>query len=185
MREIEVKARLRDQVAFLAAAQRKGIVFGDAFEQYDTTYESPLDHDHPDWSIFRIRRQKNVTIFTMKYAASERPRDNHEHETTVGDEAEIIRMVEHLHFHKGVDIRKRRRTARYNGFELCLDDVQHIGTFVEVEKLAADDADVDAIQGELWRLLTSLGVHDSDREFKGYSRLMHDYVATHSIGNSR
>ena len=178
-----MKARLRDEDGFLKAARARDIVFGEAFEQHDTTYESALDRDDPDWSIFRIRRQQGKVLFTMKYAASDRSRDNHEHETTVGDERQIISMLERLHFHKGVDIRKRRRVAKYDGLELCMDDVEHLGRFVEVEKLAADDADVDVIQEALWNLLLSLGVEEHDRMHQGYSRLMHEYVEAHAAGN--
>ena len=43
MREIEVKAKLRDKAAFLTAADKLGITFGAAIAQDDTTIEDAAE----------------------------------------------------------------------------------------------------------------------------------------------
>jgi adenylate cyclase, class 2 len=176
MREIEVKARLKSTALFLEKATQKGIEFGAPIIQDDTTYETTIPYDDPAWNIFRIRRQDNKTILTMKYKASDRSRDNHERETTVGNAGQIADMLLRLGYSKGVHIRKSRQTAKINQIELCLDTLDNLGTFVEAEMLVADDADVDSIQNELWKLLLDLGVDPSDRIHKGYDTLMHEYL---------
>jgi adenylate cyclase, class 2 len=172
MREIEVKAKLRDKAGFLKAAAKLGMEFGDAITQADTTYESNLPYNDPNWNIFRIRRQGAKILLTMKHRASSRSRDNHEYETDVGDPKEIEKMLARVGYLPDVRITKKRRVAHYKGLELCLDDVERLGMFVEVEKLAADDADVDAVQHELWELLLQLGIDPLDRVHKGYDTLM-------------
>lgn len=178
MREIEVKARLRNKRSFLKSALKKGIVFGEPYVQDDVTYETDIPKDRPEWNIFRIRKQGGKTILTMKYKASNRSRDNHERESTIGDAQEVADMLERVGYSQGVRIRKTRQTAKYNGRELCMDDVDELGSFIEIEKLAGDDADVDAIQSELWDLLVGLGVQPADRVHKGYDTLMHELIGS-------
>ena len=158
MREIEVKARLRNKESFLQKASEKGIIFGDPIVQEDVTYETEIPKDDPRWNIFRIRKQGDKLILTMKYKASSRSRDNHERETTIGNAEEVADMLERVGYTYGIQIRKSRRMAKYNGLELCLDELDKLGTFVEVEKLVPEEADVDAIQSELWNLLLELAL---------------------------
>lgn len=178
MREIEVKARVTNLKSLLNRADKLGISLGEPVVQEDTTYETALSRENPDWNIFRIRKQGNKIILTMKYKASSRSRDNHERETVIEDAKEVAGMLERVGYSYGVRIRKTRRTAKYNNLEICLDDVDGLGTFVEVEKLANDEADVDAIQSELWNILLELGVDSEDRVHKGYDTLMHELAAT-------
>jgi adenylate cyclase class 2 len=173
MREIEVKARLKDKKLFLQKASQKGIVFGPPVVQEDATYETKTPYDDPSWNIFRLRKQGDKTILTMKYKASTRSRDNHERETAVGDAEQAADMLERLGYSLGVRVRKQRQTAMYQGLELCLDEVDELGLFVEVEKLADEQSDVDTIQSQLWELLLGLGVDPKDRVHKGYDTLMH------------
>lgn len=174
MREIEVKAKLRDVNGFLEASKKLGIQFGDVFTQEDKTYETKLLYDNPNWNIFRLRKQANKIILTMKHKASTRSRDNYEYVTVIGNEDEVIKILERLGYTFGIGINKRRRIAKHNGLELCIDDIDQLGIFVEAEKLAHDETDVDAIRSELWNLLKNLGVEDADRVHKGYDILMHE-----------
>ena len=176
MREIEVKAKLKNKKGLLLKAQELGIKFGPAITQDDYTYETSLSKDDPNWNIFRIRKQGNQTILTMKYKASSRSRDNHERESVVDNAKEVADMLERVGYSLGVRIKKTRQTAKYKDLELCLDEIDKLGTFIEVEKLAQDDVDVDEIQSDLWQLLIQLGVNPSDRVHKGYDTLMHELL---------
>lgn len=174
MREIEVKARLQNKDSFLKTASGMGISFGEPITQDDVTYESTLPKDDPRWNIFRIRKQEGKIILTMKYKASVRPRDNHERETIIGDADQVADMLERLGYFRGVHIRKSRQIAKYSGLELCIDEVDKLGAFVEVEKLTDEKADVDKIQSELWALLLKLGIDSNNQVHKGYDTLMHE-----------
>ena len=174
MREIEVKAKLCNKDNFLVAAEKFGIDFSDPVVQEDATYESELDYADPNWNIFRLRKQNSKVILTMKHKASTRSRDNFEYETIVGNVDETIKILERLGYKLGVVIKKQRRTAKYNDLEICMDSVAGLGDFVEIEKLADDNADVDKIQLELWSILNKLGITNSARVHKGYDTLMHE-----------
>lgn len=174
MREIEVKARVKNMDNLLKKAQAMNITFGDPIVQDDTTYETDLSKDDPNWNIFRIRKQLGVNTLTMKYRASSRSRDNHERETVIEDPKEVADMLERVGYKVSVKIKKVRRIVKYNGIELCLDEVDSLGSFIEAEKLTSDHADVDSIQSDLWNLLSKLGVEDSERVHQGYDTLMQE-----------
>ncbi len=176
MREIEVKAKVNDVNGLLKIADKLGISFGKPIVQDDATYETKIPYADPDWNIFRIRKQDGKSILTMKYKASSRSRDNHERETVIGDADEVADMLERVGYVFAIQIYKQRRTAKYHNLEICLDEVKDLGSFIEVEKLAEDDADVDAIQTELWDVLLSLGIHPEDRVHKGYDTLMYEHL---------
>lgn len=176
MREIEVKANVSDLDVLLKKAEELGIVFGKPITQDDTTYETTLSKEDPGWNIFRIRKQGDKTILTMKYKASSRSRDNHERETSISNANEVADMLERVGYTRGISIYKQRRVAKYHDLEICLDEVKKLGNFIEAEKLAEDDADVDAIQAELWDVLCKLGVQPKDRVHSGYDTLMYEFL---------
>lgn len=173
MREIEVKARVTNIGKLLDQAQRLGITFGDPIRQDDTTYETSLPTTDPQWNIFRIRKQNSTVILTMKYIASSRSRDHHERETVINDAEQVADMLARVGYTEGIRICKDRRIAHYRDLEICLDEVDELGTFIEVEKLAEDNADVDAVQAELWDVLLQLGIKPSSRVHEGYDTLMY------------
>ncbi len=63
-------------------------------------------------------------------------------------------------------VTKSRRTANYGDFEICIDDVERLGHFIEVEKMS--DGDVDLVRKELNDFLVSIGVPTEDETHKGY-----------------
>lgn len=174
MREIEVKARVRDVEPLLKRSFELGIRFAEPFAQEDATYETKIPKDNPNWNIFRIRRQNNQIILTMKYKASSRLRDNHEREVVISDAQQVADMLIRVGYTPGVRIYKTRRVAHYEGLELCLDEVDKLGTFIEIEKLTDESADVDHVQSELWKILLKLGIGPDDRIHKGYDTLIRE-----------
>ena len=176
MREIEVKARLQNKENLLLKAKELGIEFGPVIAQDDTTYETTTPKDNPNWNIFRIRKEDGISILTMKYKASTRRRDNHERESVIDNAKDVADMLERVGYHKGVRIRKTRQIANLNDIEICLDEVERLGSFIEIEKIAPDDANVDDVQNSLWAMLEQLGINPEDRVFKGYDSLMRELV---------
>lgn len=176
MREIEVKAKVNDLTLLLEKANDLGIKFGRPIFQDDSTYETKISKTDPAWNIFRIRKQENQIILTMKYLASNRSRDNHERESIIDNDKAVIDMLERVGYKFGVRIMKKRRKAKYQGLEICLDEIEDLGNFIEIEKLADDNADVDLIQSELWEILLKMGIKPEDRIHQGYDTLMKKFV---------
>jgi adenylate cyclase, class 2 len=159
-REIEVKYRLYDADAIEQVLKDRGAVLSAPVRQDDQAYAER------DWSygqsklgvtFARLRTSGGRHLFTVK-----RPLDNEmaciEHETIVSDRDQMHCAILAMGFRPTVRIVKTRRTAALGDVSLCVDDVEHAGLFLEVEKVVTPDASALAVQAELDRLAQSLGV---------------------------
>jgi adenylate cyclase class 2 len=85
-----------------------------------------------------------------------------------GDEAaqDFIRILEHLRYRPVAVVRKHRQAfhLRREGYalEVCLDEVEGLGNFAEVEILAPEE-ELAAAQAVLQRVATALGLTTSER----------------------
>ncbi len=118
-------------------------------------------------NIIRIRRMKDVAQLNLKQQCSAEL-DNLEYETEVKSPDETHNILQTLGWYPMVEVRKMRRKGKLGECEICLDEVEKLGTFVELEKLTDDDADSEKIQEELLQELESLGLSRNDKETIGY-----------------
>lgn len=70
------------------------------------------------------------------------------------------------------DVSKARQTGKLNDVEVCIDSVEGLGDFMELERLAGENADPAAITDDLWRIMAELGVSRQDEVTDGYDILM-------------
>ena len=122
-------------------------------------------------NILRIRRQNNASILTLK-----RPGvvDLHsiEHETTVDNPEEVHEMLQLMGYLPIVHVVKDRQKGVHDGMEICLDEVERLGTFIEVERLLETSTDPSKVQDELFDFLETLGVSRDAQETRGYDTLI-------------
>jgi len=97
--------------------------------------------------------------------------DSVEHEVEVSSRDEMEKALRLMGYKEAVRVSKVREITRYEGCEICVDEVENLGSFIEMEKLS-EDGDSVKIQEELFRFFLSLGVLPEDRAFSGYDILM-------------
>lgn len=176
MREIEVKARLRNPEDVIALLEAKGCVFSEPVSQHDlvfvkhpfSTVDEYLENDY----FLRIRaRSDGKTIFTTKYNPSRKHFGDTmvtELEVEVASADQMRAILELLQFIKAAEIKKTRRTAHLDEFEICIDELEGIGSFIEVERCMPDDSEHDAIVASMHALLAELSVTEEDLKVKRY-----------------
>jgi adenylate cyclase, class 2 len=81
-----------------------------------------------------------------------------EHETAIADRAQMHRAVVEMGFVPTVRIRKIRRSGTFGELTVCLDELDSVGVFVEVERQVPDGVPGEAVQAELTRFVESLGI---------------------------
>ncbi len=172
MREIEIKARVINEAKLRKALSDQQIVLTDPIKQHDVVYYIEGTKDNaPDSIWLRIRTQNlTTTILTLK-KQHRGGLDSIEHETVVADADETKNIIEALGFTLYSDLTKTRQKAKIGDVEICLDEVQDLGTFIEAEKLTDQDADGKKVESELWSILTRLGISQTDEVFEGYDVL--------------
>ena len=160
MREVEVKYRVRDLGGLLMALKMRGIELGEPFCQDDQAY-APDGWQFGDSklgvSFVRLR-----TVDGRHYFALKQPGENAqaclEYETEVADRAAMHGAILHMGYCPTVRIAKSRRTATMEDCSLCVDDLEGVGAFLELERMVPDDVPAEAIQAELAVFVAAFGV---------------------------
>ncbi|MCC2630687.1 MAG: putative Adenylyl cyclase CyaB [Candidatus Paceibacter sp.] len=169
-KEIEVKAHLKNTDNVLESIRSLGCTLSEPIRQIDTVYtkivgnvENYLKNDH----FVRIREKSDGRfIFTVKKPLSKVVLTKAEHETEVKNAVELEQALFLMGYQIANKVIKSRRTAQFKEFEICIDNVEKLGHFIEVEKMS--DGDVDTVRKELNEFLSSLGVSAEDETHKGY-----------------
>jgi adenylate cyclase class 2 len=174
VREIEVKYRVDDLEAVIAALKSRGIEVSDPLHQDDQAY-APAGWQFGDSKIgvsfLRLRTVAGRHYFTLKQPA-QNEQACVEYETEVEDREAMHHAALHMGYRPTVRIIKTRRTASIGSCSLCIDDLEGVGGFIEAERMAPDDADAQAVQVELAALVESLDAVTT-RTTETYDSLVH------------
>jgi adenylate cyclase class 2 len=162
VREIEVKYRVPDVPALVAALRQCGVVLSAPTEQDDQAYAMrgwTYGADRTGLAFARLRTQRGRHLFCVK-----QPLDNElacaEYETEVADREQTHGALLAMGFYPTVRIVKTRRTGRLDAWRICLDEVAGVGSFLEIEALVdeSDGRTGEQVQQELDRVAHGLGV---------------------------
>jgi len=172
MREIEVKLRARNLNEIEQNLIKRNCILSEPISQYDVIYslkgsKNEFEKASEGDVIIRIRHMKDKAQLNLKQQRSSEL-DNLEYETEIKDYEQVHKMLETLGWHPVVEVRKIRRKGKLGEYEVCLDEVEKLGTFVELEKLTDDDVDPKVVKEELFNELESLGLSRKDEETRGY-----------------
>lgn len=170
--EIEVKAKIRDFETLKKKLKEIGCILSEPIIQDDYIYNKKgidIRKGYDGSPILRIREQDEKILFTLK-----KNRNNEldciEKEIEVSNRDILNDIIELLDYECTVEVHKTRIKGMYNDYEICLDEVDELGSYIEVEKMS--DEDGEKIQKELFDFLQTLGISKEDRVFKGYDTLM-------------
>ena len=174
-KEIEVKAKVDDLEVRARKLESRGCTFSDPITQKDYVFTAP-DVSYEDMKIgdifLRVRETSRGSYFTLKQAQKYKL-DNREEETEISDPESMKSALEIMGYTLAVKIFKTRRTATYSGLEISLDEVDDLGSFVEVEKMTDDSVNAEVVQVHLLDFLEQCGVHKQKRELNGYDTLIY------------
>lgn len=183
MREIEIKAITSSIQSIIDVLAAQNISVTEPVTQHDRVYGEIGVEDAADntaaWLRIRSETRGDNTkhIFTLKRSVTNQM-DSIEHETEIADPAELEAIIEQLSFTLYSDLTKTRQKAHMGEIEICIDTVDGLGSFVEVEKLTDEHADYEVVATELRQVLRQLGVRPEDEVTDGYDVLMNKKLAT-------
>ncbi|MEV2240163.1 CYTH domain-containing protein [Micromonospora sp. NPDC049891] len=158
--EVEVKYQVADLGALEAALAARDIVLSAPIRQDDQAY-ARIGWEYGQSKIgvpfARLRTERGRHLLTVKTPVANEL-SCVEHETEVADRAQMHAAVQQMGFYPTVRIRKTRRTAIHGKMSLCVDDVDGIGTFLEIERLVDGEECSEQVQEEMHRFATTLKV---------------------------
>lgn len=185
MREIEVKVKTNN----LKEVENKLLDFGcnlsQPIHQHDVIYSygastSEWEETKEGDIILRIRREDNRVTLNLKQQRSNEL-DNTEYETEIENPEAMHQMLLLLGWVPQVEVKKIRRKGKFRNYEICLDEVEKLGPYVEIEKLTEDNVEPVHIQEELFQVLELLGLSRKTQETRGYDTQV--YQLEHKIFN--
>jgi adenylate cyclase, class 2 len=170
MLEIEMKFRVNDFTAVEQALRTWQATPQPALEEADHYFNAPdRDFGQTD-EAFRLRRigvENRVTYKGPKQPGPTKTRTEIEIglEPGAGAADDFCRMVQHLGYRPTAVVKKRRRIFAFEraGFALqaCLDEVETLGRFVEIE-IVAEPAQKERAQETLLAVVRDLGLPASE-----------------------
>jgi adenylate cyclase class 2 len=171
MLEVEVKYRGADRAAVLAGLSALGAHLEYEHEEADLYFNAPDRDLKQSDEAFRMRRIGDRNLLTYKgprrdSATKIRP----EFEVPLADGAAVAadmeRLLVSLGYRPVATVRKRRTAYRvpHPEFQLavCLDEVEKVGSFVEVE-IVAEESRFSEAQAAVLDVAAKLGLTDQER----------------------
>jgi adenylate cyclase class 2 len=180
MLEIEQKFARADFAAVERRLAEWGAGPAEEHNEADHYFNAPdRDFARTD-EAFRLRRVGRANFLTYKGPKRDpnvKIRTELEVPLPEGDEAaaQFTQLLTHLGYRPVAVVRKRRRSYRLSrgglALNVCLDEVDELGRFAEVEIVAPEDQ-VGAARAALAEMVAGLGLHDGDLERRSYLGLL-------------
>jgi len=101
-------------------------------------------------------------------------KSNHcnEFETKIEDLDVFKKILEALNFRSLTVVDKLRKSWSYNDYEISIDEVATLGSFVEVEYTGSNSVDPQKVAEEMTHFLTEIGCGTIERNYVGYPFLL-------------
>ncbi len=172
MREIEMKFRVNDLDDFIKLLTLKECVISDELKQFDTIYVMDLnDVKSKEGSVWlRVRKSNDVVELNYK-KQSVNKMESKEIEFGVTSYDDANELLKALGYKEWVRVNKVRRFTKYKDVNICIDVVERLGSFVELELLIGEDNDVD-YESILNNVAIELGIDINDRVDSHYDTMI-------------
>ncbi len=166
--EIEIKAYCQDIVTIGKRLERLGAVFVKTERESDRYFNHPTKDFAETDEALRLRSVGSTTILTYKGPKiSNKSKARVEKEAVVHGEEETGEILVCLGFRESGAVVKTRDYYKVKDIIVCVDEVEGLGSFVELEKKGKD---IDSIEKELFTLAENLGLEKFER--RSYLELM-------------
>jgi len=177
MFEVEVKTYLSNINHIIDILKNKGCVFETPIIQKDDVFvhNSIQSADIPNGSnILRIRTENDMHLLTLKQIQNSF--ESIELETKVDNPNIVSEMLTLLEYKRFVTINKKRTISKYNNFLLCIDEVEYLGNFIEVELLVEKEEEKAAALEQIYNFLDELDISQNDICYERYHTMLYNKI---------
>lgn len=175
MKEIEVKAKVEDLSLLKSKLISLGCQFSEPLLQNDRIYlhrSIKFSEIKPGTAVVRLREVNGKFKLTVKKSL-ENELSKLERESLVENGNQVNDIIKLLDFEEVLQVKKNREKCQYRDYTICLDDVENLGTFIEVEKMTKDEDSLQ-VQDELAKFLIALDIPPENRVTMGYDTLLYN-----------
>ncbi|MDD3397646.1 MAG: class IV adenylate cyclase [Clostridia bacterium] len=137
MYEYEIKFKIENLKKFSEICDNLKIKFSNEQVQVDNVWilnDADGTNLITGMPVVRTRIENKIATITLKKEIKHGTFE--EYETNVSDITQANEIIKNLGMRRLVEIKKKRRTAIFKNYNLCLDNVEKLGNFIEIEFLA-------------------------------------------------
>lgn len=174
---MEVESKVQLTKSELAAVFEKlsglGINLGGAEKQKDVYFKEIGFRDKVqgvDGYIVRLRYTNTQTVLNMKRLTTQEGVWT-EVETIVKDGKAVEEIIMAIGAEHAVNVTKTRRMARLDDLEIIIDEIEELGTFLELS-VEGSNVDVESARKTINSFLESLGIPLDRVEYRGYPTIL-------------
>lgn len=161
--EVEVKARVDDLEDARQRLFKEGARQVTEIRQVDHYFDHPCRSFKETDEALRVREEAGDIVLTYKGPKlDEETKTRHENELDIGSADAAVDLLESLGFTPAPLVEKNREVYELDDVTVCLDLVQNVGTFVELEQVTEPE-DVDEARDRLIRMAEDLDLTDLER----------------------
>lgn len=162
MREIELKFRVKEINPLIEKLQSLGCELEEPIFQKDTIYVANLENtESTEGSLWlRVRKENQKVEMNLK-KQSVNKEESQEIEFEVSSYEKARAFLETLGYKKWVVVNKKRSYTKYLQYNLCIDEVEHLGSFIEIE-LLVEENDAKDYREDLYVVASKLGLSEDD-----------------------
>ncbi len=177
MFEVEIKAKvdnfdaIRENLKKIGAIKKKELKMGDIYFKHPSRDFAKTDE------ALRIRNSNKNNFLTYKGPKlDELTKTRKEIEIEINEPRKLKNILLNLGFIQVPKIKKKRVIYEINQFQICLDDVDFIGKFVEIETEVKDEIDRELKTNEIINFAQELGISKENFIRKSYLELIKEKV---------
>ncbi len=174
--EIEIQVRVENVQPLVELLAKEGELVLDDHQKDE--YYTPVHRDYfatkPTDEWLRVRESGANSITYKNWHHDKDGKSNHcdEYETTVGDVEQVRNIFKVLDIKPIITVDKHRRSWNHGEYEVSIDEIAELGSFVEVEYKARGKVDPAAVTAEMVAYLKTVGVGKIERNFVGYPYML-------------
>lgn len=172
MREIELKFKVDNIDEIISFLEKNNCKISPTNQQYDTIYVKDLDNvESTEGSIWlRVRKTNEVVELNYKKQSAKKM-ESEEIEFEVNSYEKANFFLKALGFKEWVQVNKERRYSKYKDYNICIDKVKRLGTFIEIELLINEQNDIN-YEEQLLIVAKEIGVDTSNRINSHYDTMI-------------
>lgn len=185
MIEVEIKVRLNEKEFSEIESKLKTLSF--SFEKKMCEIDIYYNGIDRNFAItdeaLRIRTSENLNTHTIQSYVTYKgkkldtiSKTRLEYDVAVEDGPTMNNLLKSLGFADVHTVEKVRDYYKYENIHACVDYVQNVGHYIELEKIIALDGEKNSALDELFLLLTKLGINKDKLERKSYLQLLIENV---------
>lgn len=175
MQEIEIKFRVENIEKIKEQLYKKGCIFSEELNQKDTVFLPDIkDSSHGEGKIFvRIREVNKKVEITLKKQSNKMVQSK-EIEFGVTNYESAYDFLETLGLEKWVTVEKKRITTKYKDFNICIDEVKRLGSFIEIEIITSEENKTEYYEEEIIKTGKEFGIDIKNRVNNFYDTMINE-----------